>query len=77
MTPRLPEMFSCAAVFRRESRSRRSTYSGCTRFANAFVRMKMIGVTASIESANSQSTARNVIVVVRNSTTQSISMRTT
>ena len=70
-------MFSCAAVFRRESRSRRSTYSGCTRFAKAFVSRKMTGVTASIDSANSQSTARNVTAVVRNSTTQSISMRMT
>ena len=67
-------MFSCAAVFMRERRSRRSTYSGCTCFAKTFVRMKIIGVTA---SANSQSTQRNVMDVVRNSTTQSMIMRMT
>ena len=70
-------MFSCAAVFMRERRSRRSTYSGCTCFAKTFVRMKIIGVTASMASANSQSTQRNGMDVVRNSTTQSIIMRMT
>ena len=70
-TTRLPEMFSSAAVFMRESFSRRSTYIGPALRLNSHVMNNITGVSAIRHSAISQSIVKKNISDAEKSTTHS------
>ena len=71
MTTRLPAMFSCAAVFISDRRSRIATNLGCTILEYTLVMTISRGVTASSARVSCQLTKKKKIRVEVNMITQS------